>query len=298
MSNNVTTKFLEIPFDKLIIEDDKNARSKYDLAGLKANIKKKGQAQPVIVVPDDADPSKYRLLAGFSRAKAMKELGLKAVGAMVREEKDRKKQLLIQGAENLVRNDLTTYETAVLLQRLIDAGATREEIAEEYEKSQAWISNHLGLWDLPVALQDKAKDEKLTLSQIRFLHSYAKSLEPAAIERVAKDIDGKDADALSAFKAKFDAKIEALKAGTPVKGKKAAKAAKVTTEAATTLAKEAMTEAKAEAPLPRTRGEVTRIMASIQKKMEKNTNTTLRSKLIGQLEALSWVTGDELVSLD
>lgn len=297
---HTTTKLVEIPFEKLIIEEDKNARTKYDLDGLKANIKKSGQAQPVIAVPDDADPTKYRLLAGFSRAKAMKELGLKTVAAMVRNEKDHKKQLFIQGAENLVRNDLTTYETAVLLQRLVNAGATREEICEEYGKSAAWVSNHLGLWDLPVALQEKAKNEELNLSAIRFLHSYSKTLEPAAIERVAKDIAGKDADALSLFKEKFDAKIEALKAGTAptTKGKKAAKAPKVAAETATTLAKEAMHEAKSEQPVPRTRAEITKVMNAIQKKMEKQTNQSVRSKLIGQSEALSWVMGDELISLD
>ncbi len=291
-----TPKFLDIPFTDLIIDDTENSRIKYKLHDLKASIVANGQIQPAVVVPDVTDPTKYRLLAGFHRAKAMQELGHETIMVTVSPATKAADKLMIQLAENIIRTSLSTYEASSWMKKIADTGKPQTEIARDLGKSDAFISNHLGLFDLPMTLQDRCKKEDLNLSQIRFLHAYVKKLDDGGLVKVADDIAKMDEDEKNIFKEKLDAKLALHAAGKPARKKGEAKV-KATKAEAAAMSTEAAKEAAAETPIKRTRGEVITTLDNVSKKMATATNASVRQKLIGQSEALQWILGDEMTNL-
>ena len=89
-----------------------------DLTQLKESIQKLGLLHPIIISQD------YRLLAGYRRFSAMKELGYKIIPVIIKKNLTELDELDIEIEENWIRKNLTSYEMDIAL-------AKRKEIYDK-----------------------------------------------------------------------------------------------------------------------------------------------------------------------
>lgn len=144
MSNVISIKRAAI-----IADADFNSRKLLDraeIAGLAKQIKKDGQLQPVMVYPSGKD--KYRLMFGFRRFAAI--CGAESDGGLNLDEikatvvdppKSELDAYYINLAENLARENLTPYDSAMRFKLLTDKGEKGTTIAARLGKSPAYVNN-------------------------------------------------------------------------------------------------------------------------------------------------------------
>jgi ParB family chromosome partitioning protein len=108
-----------------------------------------GNVQPVMVFPDAADG--FIAIFGHRRIRACRELGLPVL-AVVRNDGGNELQRLQQlWQENRARSDLTAWEAARLVKRLLDAAVfpSARRLAEGMGMSHTWVNTLLSLLKLP-----------------------------------------------------------------------------------------------------------------------------------------------------
>ena len=112
-----------LDLNKILIDEKFNVRKLYDEAehkSLTADIKIRGQMTPIMVQPRPSDSvHPYRLIMGFRRCRALKELGIDKVLAEIFDGDDFSAEAA-NLAENVQRADLLPYEVA---QRLVQMAA-------------------------------------------------------------------------------------------------------------------------------------------------------------------------------
>ncbi|WP_027891475.1 ParB/RepB/Spo0J family partition protein [Calidithermus chliarophilus] len=135
------------------------------LAELAASIKQKGLLQPLLVRPKG---DVYELVAGERRFRAAQEAGLSEVPVIIRDLGERE-VLEIALIENLQREDLNPVEEAQGYQRLVEMGASQEEIALAVGKARATVSNALRLLQLPPAALEALRQGQITAGHARAL---------------------------------------------------------------------------------------------------------------------------------
>lgn len=128
-----------------IVPNPDQPRRTFDQAALDAlssSIRAYGVLQPITVrrVPDG-----YELVAGERRLRAAIQAGLATVPAVVVQADDsRSAQLAL--AENLLRENLSCFEQAQAIQRLIEAyGLTQQQVADRLGLQQSTVANKLRL---------------------------------------------------------------------------------------------------------------------------------------------------------
>ena len=130
-------------------------RQDFDLEQLKelmASIKEKGVVQPILVRPQG---NKYELVAGERRWRAVKELGIGKIPAMIRDVSDTE-ALELALIENLQRQDLNAIEEATAYERLIkEFKLTQEMLSKQIGKDRTSIANSLRLLKLPQAVKEE-----------------------------------------------------------------------------------------------------------------------------------------------
>ncbi len=175
---------IEIPLDKIkpnpyqpryVFEDKK-------IEELSESIKEHGVFQPIIVkhVGDD-----YIIISGERRFRASIRAGLKTIPAIVRDyEKSKMVELAI--VENLQREDLTPTEEAYGYQALMkELGYNQTELAKKVGKSRSYITNVLGILNLPEDVLKLCDKKKLSMGHARAL---SKLKDKDKIIILAKDI--------------------------------------------------------------------------------------------------------------
>jgi ParB/RepB/Spo0J family partition protein len=85
------------------------------VAEIAESFEQRGQIQPIVVVPDEAD--RFNLIVGEHRLRAAEKIGWQHIRAEVREGLDADVAELIEIDENLIRADLTDAERAMHLAR-------------------------------------------------------------------------------------------------------------------------------------------------------------------------------------
>ncbi len=141
---------IEIPLEK-IKPNPEQPRVNFDSKALKQlaeSIKEHGVLQPVILKP--SIDNQYTLVAGERRVRASLLAGKKTVPAIIR---DYNSIFLTELAilENLQREDLTPIEEAVAYEKAIkNLGLTQAELARKIGKSRSYITNVVGLLNLPL----------------------------------------------------------------------------------------------------------------------------------------------------
>ncbi|HIQ50875.1 MAG TPA: ParB/RepB/Spo0J family partition protein [Nautiliaceae bacterium] len=149
------------------------------------SIKKYGLLQPIILIKDKQE---YILVAGERRLKAVKTLNRDKIKAIVVDYSlnDLREYALI---ENIQREDLNPIEIATSLKNLIDQhNYTHEELANIISKSRSYVTNLLRILNLPNFVQNKIKDNKLSIGHAKVLIG----LDEKLLNQVVEEIEKKD----------------------------------------------------------------------------------------------------------
>lgn len=169
-TDNINKTILEIDVDEIEARDDQPRKSFDDesIDDLAKSIEKYGLLNPIVVRKKN---DKYEIVAGERRYRAIKNLGLKTIDAIIKdyEEKDVEVLSLI---ENIQREDLKVLEEANAYKKLSSQyNLTQEEIAKTMGKSRSYIANTmrlLNLYDVEKRALDKGQ---ISPSQARTLLS-------------------------------------------------------------------------------------------------------------------------------
>ncbi len=150
---------------------------------LMASIRDEGQLSPLLVGPEG---DKYRLIAGERRYWAMRTVGL-ATAKVVVTTAPREKWDDLNLVENLMREDLSVWEEAVGYRKLINQGASQEEVAARVHKSETHVSLILKVSRNPqlVAALDEGvlSSDSMAKEVARLIDSDGKEIVPGALQR-------------------------------------------------------------------------------------------------------------------
>jgi ParB family chromosome partitioning protein len=152
------------------------------LAELASSIAASGLLQPIVVRPVG---SRYEIIAGERRWRAVQRLGWNKVPAVVRDLDDRT-TLTLALIENLQRDDLTALDEAIGYQRLMgEFNVAQAEVARLVGKDRSTIANTLRLLKLPAEVQELLQSRKISEGHGRALLAVD---DPAELARLARDI--------------------------------------------------------------------------------------------------------------
>ncbi len=155
---------------------------KQALMELSESIRSNGVLQPVIVKKVS---NGYMLVTGERRCRASKLAGFTTVPAIIR---DYNNQYLAELAllENIQREDLTIVEEAEAYQNAIKTmNLTHLELATKIGKSRSYVSNALGILNLPEDVLNEINNGNITMGHAR---SLSKLKDISRIKKISKMI--------------------------------------------------------------------------------------------------------------
>ena len=168
-----------------IVKEERNNATEIDLSQIRSNpyqprkvfdeealneladsIKVYGVVEPVIL---KKSVKGYEIVAGERRCKASKIAGLTTVPAIIKDFTD-EEMMEIALLENIQREDLNPVDTAISISNILQVkDMTQEEFSKKFGKSRSYITNLLGLLNLPKSVQELVKNGKLSISHARCL---------------------------------------------------------------------------------------------------------------------------------
>ena len=152
------------------------------LEELASSIKEHGVFQPIIV---KRSIKGYEIVAGERRVKASVIAGRDTIPAIIRDFNDQE-MMEIALLENLQREDLNPREEAMAYQNLMNAkGLNHEQLAQRIGKSRSYVTNMVGLMNLPQSVKDLVIARKISATHARTL---SKIKDPAKVEEMADRI--------------------------------------------------------------------------------------------------------------
>lgn len=139
-----------------------------EIAQLAESLANHGLLQPIVVRRHNG---RYQLIAGERRLRAAKLAGWQSVPARVVNADDRQlAELAI--VENLQRKDLNALEKAECFHRYLEEyGVTQEELASRLSLDRSTVANFIRLLDLPQAVQQALRENRITQGHARALLS-------------------------------------------------------------------------------------------------------------------------------
>lgn len=149
---------------------------------LAQSIQEHGVFQPIIIktVKDG-----YMIVAGERRFRAAKQLNLKTIPAIVRDY-DQAKVAELSLVENLQRENLNPIEEAEAYQHIMRSmELTHKQLADKIGKSRSYITNTLGLLNLPDEVQLMVFNNDISMGHARVL---SKLDDPKRIKELAQRI--------------------------------------------------------------------------------------------------------------
>ena len=145
-------------------------RSDFDQASidtLASSIDALGLLQPIVVRSVDDG---YVLVAGERRLRAVRQLGLATIAAVIRDGADGRTNLTEALVENLQREDLNPLEEAAAYRELLEEyGMTHDEVASAVGRSRSAVTNTVRLLQLPTPIQKLVATGELTAGHARAL---------------------------------------------------------------------------------------------------------------------------------
>jgi ParB family chromosome partitioning protein len=133
---------------------------------LAQSIKEHGIISPIIVKKMN---DYYAIIAGERRFRACQKLGLKTIPAIVRQY-EKNKMIEIALIENLQRENLSPIEEARAIDLLIkELDITQKEASEKIGKTRSYVTNMIGLLNLPKVVLDFVDEKKLSMGHARAL---------------------------------------------------------------------------------------------------------------------------------
>jgi ParB/RepB/Spo0J family partition protein len=219
-----TVASLELALD-LIEEDPNQPRNEFDpvtLQELADTIRLRGVKTPISVHPNLQKDGYFIINHGARRFRASILAGKESIPAFIDSDYTQSDQLI----ENLQRDNLTPREIADFIGRQVSKGLKSVEVANEIGKSEAFVSQHLNLLNLPDPIaklfnsgeirdvivindllraykQDQARltkwlnnpDQEITRSSIRLFREFIKNKDTHYQE--SNDITHEDVTAVS-----------------------------------------------------------------------------------------------------
>ncbi len=179
--NNGET-IIEIPLDKIkpnpyqpryVFNDD-------ELNDLAMSIKEHGVIQPIIV-KEIGDH--YVIIAGERRFRASELLNKPTIPAIVRQY-EKSKMIELALIENLQRENLSPIEEAKAYSQIMrELDLTQKEVAQRVGKTRSYVTNMLGLLNLPTEVMDLVDSKMISMGHARAL---SKMLDKNRIKEIAK----------------------------------------------------------------------------------------------------------------
>jgi len=191
---------------KLIHPNPYQPRQHFDQAKideLAMSIQEHGVFTPVLI---RKSVSGYQLIAGERRLRAVKQVGLERIPAIILDFDDRQ-MMEVSLIENIQREDLNVVEEAKAYQTLIERlGITQEELGKKVGKSRVHITNTLRLFQLPESVIQMLSNQELSMGQVKPLISCEdKALVESIAKRIVKEkLSAREVEALMKKKPKID----------------------------------------------------------------------------------------------
>ena len=168
VENAKSSDILEIPLSEIRSNpyQPRKTFNEETIKELAESIKEHGIIEPVIVKKSIKG---YELVAGERRCKAAKEAGLEKIPAVIKDFSDQE-MMEVALIENIQREDLNPIEEAVAYQNIIKlSNLTQEEFAKKFGKSRSYVTNLLGLLNLPEETRKLVISKELSMSHARCL---------------------------------------------------------------------------------------------------------------------------------
>lgn len=191
---------------KLIHPNPYQPRQHFDqdrIDELAMSIQEHGVFTPVLI---RKSVSGYQLIAGERRLRAVKQVGLERIPAIILDFDDRQ-MMEVSLIENIQREDLNVVEEAKAYQTLIERlGLTQEELGKKVGKSRVHITNTLRLFQLPESVIQMLYHQELSMGQVKPLISCEdKNLVESIAKRIVKEkLSAREVEALMKKKPKQD----------------------------------------------------------------------------------------------
>ena len=161
-------EIIEVPISELR-PNPYQPRTNFDqekLTELAQSIKEHGVIQPVILKKSIKG---YEIIAGERRTRACKMLGLETIPAIIRQFTDQQ-MAEISILENIQRENLNPIEEAKAYKKMLEnSELTHESLGQKIGKSRSYITNTLGLLNLPVEVQDLVISGKISMGHAKVL---------------------------------------------------------------------------------------------------------------------------------
>ena len=172
MKNNkykIGGQIILVPHEE-IFPNPNQPRKRFDfdeLEGLAQSIRQNGIIQPIAVRVNEK--GQYELISGERRLRASRLVGITRIPCIIMEANDSKSALFAL-IENIQRTDLSFFEEAVAIDKLINEyGMSRDEVCKKLGKAAPTVSNKLRLLRLPEEIRLKIVQENLTERHARAL---------------------------------------------------------------------------------------------------------------------------------
>ncbi|MEK7565277.1 MAG: ParB/RepB/Spo0J family partition protein [Patescibacteria group bacterium] len=148
---------IEIRITDIITDGVACIRELYEIESLESlgeSISEIEVLEPILVVKTKND--RYELIIGSRRIKASQRAGKETIPAMVIEEElDDKTKIILALSENIHREDLTPFEEARAILKLISQyGMTLKEVAQSLKREESRVRNRIKLLKLPRDVQE------------------------------------------------------------------------------------------------------------------------------------------------
>jgi len=163
-----TNDIIEVPLNEIRSNPYQPRKSFIDdtLKELAESIKEVGIVQPILVKKSIKG---YELIAGERRTKAARLAGLEKIPAIIKDFSDQE-MMEIALIENIQREDLNPIDEANAYENIIRvSGMTQEEFARKFGKSRSYVTNMLGLLNLPNNTKRLVQDKKISMGHARAL---------------------------------------------------------------------------------------------------------------------------------
>lgn len=178
MKQSIQSKMevVSIPMKEIDADSDFNCRgiiAPIDVVDLVHDIEKRGLISPVVVIPCTTNPDKkYRLIAGFRRYTAHRVMARTQIEAIIRPDmSDELDALCFNLAENLKRSDLTPFQEAMALKKILQHGDTEEGVARRVGMSRGWVQIRMLILKLDPIIQKEIAVGAIKQEHIRQLYT-------------------------------------------------------------------------------------------------------------------------------
>ena len=164
-------KYLNVNELKPFEEHPFKVRIDEEMDELVESIRENGVVSPIIARPHK--DGGYEIIAGERRTRASKMAGKETIPAIVREFNDQE-MMEVALIENIQRENLNPIEEAEAFAKIIEVnGLTQEQASKKFGKSRSYVTNLLGLLNLPEKTRNYVVEQKITMGHARALSKLA-----------------------------------------------------------------------------------------------------------------------------